>query len=91
MDFSEKNRKLNAAVDLPHINYAGNKIDSLSIRLDTDPENFVFGLGFLELTAGPLAIQQTLIEGQIENQNLYLDFSSIHNDKIFGKCIFRNF
>jgi len=82
VDFSEKNRKLNAAVDLPHINYAGNKIDSLSIRLDTDPENFVFGLGFLELTAGPLAIQQTLIEGQIENQNLYLDFSSIHNDKI---------
>lgn len=82
VDFSEKNRNLTAAIDLPHINYAGNKIDSLSFRLDTNRENFIFGLGFQELTAGPLEIKETVLEGSIENQNLYLDFSSIHDDKI---------
>lgn len=82
VDFNEKNRKLTASVELPHINYAGNEIDSLSFRLDTGKNSFLFGLGFDELTAGPLAIQQTVIEGQIVDQSLFLDFSSIHDDKI---------
>lgn len=82
VDFSEKNRNLSASIDLPHINYAGNEIDSLTFKLDTNRENFIFGLGFQELNAGPLAIKETVIDGYIENQNLYLDFTSIHDEKV---------
>ncbi|CAM4139293.1 translocation/assembly module TamB [Gillisia hiemivivida] len=82
VDFNEKDRNLSASIELPHINYAGTEIDSLTFRLDTNKDVFVFGLGFQELNAGPLAIKETIIDGSIENQNLYLDFTSFHNDKV---------
>ncbi|CAM4211985.1 translocation/assembly module TamB domain-containing protein [Gillisia limnaea] len=81
VDFSEKDRTLVAAVELPYINYNGNIIDSLSFNLNSDKENFKFNFGFNALDAGPLAIKKTFLEGSIENKMLNLDFNSYYEDK----------
>jgi hypothetical protein len=77
-DFNEKERKLDALVSLPYINYAGNKIDSLEFRLNSDPDNFDFNLGFNEINSGPIAIQQTDFKGSLTADKLFLDFTSMH-------------
>ncbi|MGM0391787.1 MAG: translocation/assembly module TamB domain-containing protein [Bacteroidota bacterium] len=81
VDFSEKNRTLVAAVELPYINYNGNIIDSLSFSLNSDKENFNFNFGFNALDAGPLAVKNTFLDGSIENKMLNLDFNSYYEDE----------
>ncbi|MFO7721012.1 MAG: translocation/assembly module TamB, partial [Gillisia sp.] len=81
VDFSEINRTLVAAVELPYINYNGNIIDSLSFNLNSDKENFKFNFGFNALDAGPIAIKKTLLEGSIEDKMLNLDFNSYYEDE----------
>ena len=80
VDFDEKIRKLTAAIDAPHINYNDNEIDSLAITVDSDPNDLNFQFGLNELTAGPLAIQKTIIDGQAANKKLNLEFSSFNKD-----------
>jgi len=83
VDFQERVRNLTADVRLPHINYNGNLVDSLSFRLDSDAENFDFVLGFNEINAGPLSVKKTSFIGEVENNTLFLDFNSIHKEETF--------
>lgn len=83
MDFDEKARRLKADITAPYINYAGNEIDSLRFRMDTDRDNFNFDLGFKGIKAGPLAIERTEITANQINNELNLDFSSFHNEEKF--------
>lgn len=80
-DFDEKARRLKANVTAPHINYAGNEIDSLAFSMDTDKDTFEFDLGFKEIAAGPLKIQRTKIEGNQTNNELDLDFLAYQDDE----------
>ncbi len=79
-NFDEKARKLNAFVKAPHINYGGNKLDSLAFTMDTDKEKFVFDLGFENVEAGPLHIPKTKITGRQENSVLNLLFNATNKD-----------
>ncbi|WP_231563205.1 translocation/assembly module TamB [Salegentibacter sp. Hel_I_6] len=80
-DFIEKERKLNALVSLPYINYAGSEIDSLEFSLNSDPENFDFNLGFKAINSGPLAIQETDFNGSLSEDKLFLDFTSTQGEE----------
>ncbi|HLV14652.1 MAG TPA: translocation/assembly module TamB domain-containing protein [Xanthomarina sp.] len=83
VDFNERERKLTARVNAPHINYSDITVDSLAFSMDTDQEKFNFNLGFNQIKAAPFHIQKTIIEGnQIDNE-LALSLVAYHkNDKI---------
>lgn len=78
--FDEAARKLKADITAPHINYAGNELDSLAFTMDTDKEKFVFDLGFNSLKGGPLDIPKTKITGNQQNGELNLNFKAVYND-----------
>lgn len=81
VDFSEKERRLDSRIILPHIVYYGSKVDSLDFTLNSDPNNFKFDLGFASLEAGPLAIHETHTEGSIRDKKLFLDFIANYKEK----------
>lgn len=81
IDFNEKQRKLNANITAPHINYSDKELDSLSFSMHTDRESFKFNVGFKKLTAGPLNIPRTEITANQKNNELLLNFSGIHKGK----------
>ncbi len=78
--FDEKERRLAAKIQAPHINYGGNTLDSLAFTMDSDKEKFVFDLGFNSLTAGPLDVPRTKIKGNQQNEELNLRFTAVHKD-----------
>ncbi|WP_228850534.1 translocation/assembly module TamB domain-containing protein [Aegicerativicinus sediminis] len=80
MDFAEKERKLVANVNAPHINYNGYELDSLLLDVNTDKELFDFNLNFKEIKAGPLDIQKTVITGVQQNNEMELVFKAFNND-----------
>ncbi|MFC4636355.1 translocation/assembly module TamB domain-containing protein [Dokdonia ponticola] len=81
VDFDEKSRQLNANVVAPHINYAGNEIDSLAFSIATDHSDFNFDLGFNEISAGPFSIKKTSLTGIQVNNELDLEFLSYDDDE----------
>ncbi|PRX49853.1 uncharacterized protein DUF490 [Salegentibacter salegens] len=80
-DFNEKERKLDALVSLPYINYYSSEIDSLEFSLNSDPENFEFNLGFNAINSGPIAIQKTDFYGSLTEDKLLLDFTSMQGEE----------
>ena len=76
VDFAESERKLDASVSVPYINYFSSQIDSLKFDLNSDREDLEFTFGFNALTAGPLAIKKTLLDGKVLNRKLDLEFTS---------------
>lgn len=78
--FDEAARKLKADITAPHINYAGNELDSLAFTMDTDTDKFIFDLGFKSLKGGPLDIPKTKVAGNQQNGELNLQFNSVYND-----------
>lgn len=79
VDFNEKTRQLKANITAPHINYSGNKLDSLAFSLTTDKENFIFNLGFKNISAGSLDVPKTVIRGNQTNNEMSLDFLGYHD------------
>lgn len=81
VDFAQGKKKLNAKITAPHINYAGNELDSLTFNLKSTRENFDFDLGFNALTAGPIAIKRTEITGRQRDKELTLEFLAFDDQK----------
>lgn len=81
VDFNEQQKKLLANLQLPHIDYNGSVLDGLSFRLNSDRELSDFELGFNSLDAGPLAVKQTSLKGNLSEKLLALDFSSFHDEE----------
>ncbi|MFW6248723.1 MAG: translocation/assembly module TamB, partial [Bacteroidota bacterium] len=81
VDFSGINQSLSANIFMPHIDYAGNVVDSLALNLLSDSENFDFDFGFQGLTAGPVAISKTALKGSIADKKLFLDINSFYKDE----------
>ncbi|QYA26488.1 translocation/assembly module TamB [Gramella sp. MT6] len=80
IDFREKDRELEATVSVPHVMYYGSEIDSLEVFMRSDTEDLNFDLAFNELNAGPLAIKKTVVNANVLNQKLDLEFSSFYED-----------
>lgn len=81
VDFDQTQRKLDASINAPHVNYSGNEIDSLSFVINTSEKRFDFDLGFNAIKAGPIAIGRTDIKGRQENNELKLDFLAYDGDE----------
>ncbi len=84
LNFNEKLRILKAKMNVPNIVYAGNEIDSLALSLNTNKEEFTFNLGFREINAGPLAIPETVINGNQVEDKMSLNFTSYYDDEIYN-------
>lgn len=82
VDFNEQQRKLDAKITAPAINYNGNSIDSLAFAINTNKDLFDFDFGFKEIKIGPLSVPKTTIKGKQRNHNLHLDFWAFDKDKI---------
>ncbi|MEO2127494.1 MAG: translocation/assembly module TamB domain-containing protein [Christiangramia sp.] len=80
VDFREKDRELDAFVDLPSVKYMGSQIDSLKLEMFSDNTDLNFDFGFKALTAGPLAIKRTQLDGGVVNRKLQLEFSSMYEN-----------
>ncbi|MGS2764462.1 translocation/assembly module TamB domain-containing protein [Sinomicrobium sp. M5D2P9] len=80
-DFRERERYFVADIQMPHINYNGNEIDSLLLRVDSGGGELTGHFGFKELKAGPVAIQNTALDGRISNRKLFLDFNAFHEEE----------
>ncbi|MFB9056691.1 translocation/assembly module TamB domain-containing protein [Mariniflexile ostreae] len=78
VDFDEKARQLKANVTAPHINYSGFELDSFAFAMDTDKEKFSFDLGFLNIKAGTINIQKTVLKGSQSNTKMAVDFIAYH-------------
>ena len=81
VDFNEKQKNLQASVNLPFLKYYGASVDSLDLSLNSNDEQLNFDLGLRSVDIGPLAIKQTDISGSLEDKQLLLDFSSRYNDE----------
>lgn len=81
VDFNEKSRQLKANVIAPHINYAGNEIDSLAFSIASDRSDFNFDLGFKEINAGPFSVKKTSLTGIQVNNELDLEFFSYDDEE----------
>ena len=81
VDFNEKQKKLDANVNLPFLKYYGAAIDSLDLSLDSNQEELNFDLGLRSVDIGPLAINRTDLRGSLENEELLLNFTSMYNEK----------
>ncbi|WP_439132856.1 translocation/assembly module TamB domain-containing protein [Polaribacter sp.] len=76
VDFNEAQKKLNAHITAPHINYSGNELDSLAFTMTANNKNFNFKLGFKDVKANPLYIPKTVLQGNYANKEFLLNFSS---------------
>ncbi|MFD1095901.1 translocation/assembly module TamB domain-containing protein [Salegentibacter chungangensis] len=74
VDFKEKERQLDAQVELPHLTYYGGEIDSLKFNLNSGKDNLKFNLGFNSVDLGPLALHETKIKGEVVDEQMNLDF-----------------
>ncbi len=81
IDFSEKERNLDANVSVPHALYMGMEIDSLKLDLNSDRDDLQFDFAFNSLDAGPLDIKKTMIEGKVVQRKLNLDFTSAYHNE----------
>lgn len=81
VDFREAAREMDASISVPYVNIFSSQIDSLKIDMQSDPSDLNFSLAFNSLNAGPLAIKQTNLQGEVLNGKLNLDFSSFHEEE----------
>jgi len=77
--FAESERRLDANIDIPFINYFNSEIDSLKLGMRSNPKDLQFNFAFKELNAGPLAIKRTMINGDVQNRKLNVEFTSIND------------
>ncbi|WP_246130279.1 translocation/assembly module TamB domain-containing protein [Bizionia saleffrena] len=79
VNYNEKARILIANITAPHINYSGNKLDSLAFSMMTDKNDFNFNLGFKSIEAGPLLMPKTVINGNQTDNGFLLNFLGYHD------------
>ena len=82
LDFRESERRLDANISVPFINYFSSEIDSLKVQMRSDPSDLNFKFAFNELNTGPLAIKKTVISGDVINRKLNLDFTSSYEKEM---------
>ena len=82
VDFAEKTKQLAAQVSLPYVNYFGSEIDSLQFNMASDRDQLAFDFGLKRLNSGPLAIKETILEGELVDEELVLDFTSNWEDEV---------
>lgn len=81
VDFSQPEDKLMADIDFPYVKYGGTEVDSLGVRVNSDNENLDIAIGFLALNSGPIAMDRTYFNGELQQSRLYFDFNSFKGEE----------
>ncbi|RMB63937.1 translocation/assembly module TamB [Dokdonia sinensis] len=81
IQFDEGAGTLVADIEAPYIKYGSSIIDSVYVHLKGDEKNLVFESGLANLTAGPLAMQRTFLDGSVSDQTLFLDFNAYQGEE----------
>lgn len=80
IQFDEGAGTLVADIEAPYIKYGSSIIDSLYLHLEGDEKNLTFESGLANLTAGPLGMQRTFLDGSVRDQTLFLDFNAYQGE-----------
>lgn len=82
VDFKEAERSLTASLDLPYVLYNNIEVDSLRLRVNSDPENLRAAFGLISAEAGPLSMGRTYLSGRTEDQRLHFDLISFDEEEV---------
>ncbi|WP_417364126.1 translocation/assembly module TamB domain-containing protein [Galbibacter sp.] len=92
LDFDQSKQTLSAHVDIPHLNYQDNEIDSLKLDVKGAAQVMDLGLDWRAVNAGPIAMGNTGLKAVYKNHNLAVHFQSldsltavvdVHSDVVF--------
>src|SRR5690606_23354690 len=77
LDFDQSKESLSAHVNVPHLNYTGNVVDSLELDILGASKVMDLELEWAGIHAGPVAMGKTLLNAAYKNQNLEMQFRSM--------------
>jgi translocation and assembly module TamB len=80
-NFNSATQNLNGEVRISSVEYAGVALDSLHFVVQGNANNLDFTAGFAALTADPILIKKTVLEGHLQNKELQLNFNAYNEDK----------
>lgn len=78
MNFNQSKHLLTATMNLPHLNYASNTIDSLQLDLRATENAGHFKVGFSQLNAGAFMMNRTFWKGRLEDDKLTMNFNAFN-------------
>lgn len=77
LDFDQSKQSLSAHLNVPHLNYTENEIDSLQLDIVGTAEVMDLNLEWKAIDAGPVAMGNTFLNAAYKDQNLALQFQSM--------------
>ncbi|QWX84969.1 translocation/assembly module TamB domain-containing protein [Cellulophaga sp. HaHaR_3_176] len=80
-NFNATSKNLTAKLLMPSAMYNGSAVDSLSVLVNGNATDLNFTASLARLSADPILIKKTLLEGNLKNNALLLDFISFDEDK----------
>lgn len=88
LTFNEQESKLDGNINFPYLSYSGTVLDSLDFNVRSDSTNFDFDFGVNTLSNGPLAIGPTYFSGEVQENLLYVNFTSLHEEEVLANVDF---
>ncbi|MBZ9779067.1 translocation/assembly module TamB [Psychroflexus sp. CAK8W] len=83
VQFEGEKNKLASSLKLPYLNYQDNEILGLALDLESNGNSANFSFGFENISAGPLDVAETLLQGKFENDLLSLNLDASKDEKGF--------
>src|SRR5699024_4484779 len=80
VEFYQKENLLMATMSLPYLNYGGNIIDSLGIKVNSTEDSAQFAFGFKHLDAAGFVMNPTYFNGNFSEDGLTLKFNSLDDN-----------
>jgi translocation and assembly module TamB len=93
-EFNSAEHKLNVNISLAEINYSGIAMDTISLRLLSNPESFDFTLNLKEILVDTLNIKSLRFAGNVMNDSIRTNLmilDSLEKEKYFLGGVFNSF
>ena len=81
--FHEAQDELTTRLNLPYLNYNDNELNGLQLKINSNGKSANFNFGFDQISAGPLEIANTKLEGVFKHQSLNLQLDAFKGEKDF--------
>ncbi|WP_019039299.1 translocation/assembly module TamB domain-containing protein [Psychroflexus tropicus] len=81
--FHEAQDELTSNLNLPYLNYKDNELNGLQLKINSNGKSANFNFGFDKISAGPLEVATTKVEGVFKDQSLNLQLDAFKGDKDF--------
>lgn len=93
-EFNSAEHKLNVNINLAEINYSGMAMDTISLKVLSDPESFDFTLSLKEILIDTLNIKTLRLAGNVMNDSIRTNLmilDSLEEEKYFIGGVFNSF